>query len=30
MSERELLVIIQEPHDYVSASWYEPGDLVAT
>lgn len=30
LGEREMLVIIQGPHDYVSASWYEPGDLVAT
>ncbi len=25
-----MLVIIQGPHDYVSPSWYEPGDLVPT
>lgn len=30
LGEHEMLVIIQGPHDYVSASWYEPGDLVAT
>lgn len=30
LGEHEVLVIIQGPHDYVSASWYEPGDLVAT
>lgn len=30
LGEREMLVIIQGPHDYVSASWYEPDDLVAT
>lgn len=30
LGEREMLVIIQGPHDYVSASWYAPGDLVAT
>ena len=26
----EVLVIIQGPHDYVSPSWYAPGDLVPT
>ena len=26
----EMLVIIQGPHDYVSPSWYAPGDLVPT
>lgn len=30
LGEHEVLVIIQGPHDYVSASWYAPGDLVAT
>ena len=25
-----MLVIIQGPHDYVSSSWYSPGDLVPT
>lgn len=30
LGEHEILVIIQGPHDYVSPSWYEPGDLVAT
>lgn len=30
LGEHETLVIIQGPHDYVSASWYEPGDLAAT
>lgn len=30
IGEREILVIIQGPHDYVSASWYAPGDLVST
>jgi transcriptional regulator len=25
-----MLVIIQGPHDYVSPSWYAPGDLVPT
>ncbi|MFT4298297.1 MAG: FMN-binding negative transcriptional regulator [Aeromicrobium sp.] len=26
----EMLVIVQGPHDYVSASWYDPGELAAT
>lgn len=30
LGKHEVLVIIQGPHDYVSASWYEPGDLVST
>lgn len=30
LGEGEMLVIIQGPHDYVSASWYAPGDLVPT
>jgi transcriptional regulator len=30
LGQRELLVIIQGPHDYVSPSWYAPGDLVPT
>ena len=30
LGQHEVLVIIAGPHDYVSASWYEPGDLVAT
>lgn len=30
LGEHEVLVIIQGPHDYVSASWYEPGDLIST
>lgn len=30
LGEHEVLVIIQGPHDYVSASWYEPGELVST
>lgn len=30
LGEHEVLVIIQGPHDYVSASWYRPGDLVST
>lgn len=30
LGQHEILVIIQGPHDYVSASWYAPGDLVPT
>lgn len=30
LGQHEVLVIVQGPHDYISASWYEPGDLVAT
>jgi transcriptional regulator len=30
LGQHEILVIIQGPHDYVSPSWYAPGDLVAT
>lgn len=30
LGEHEVLVIIQGPHDYVSPSWYEPGDIVPT
>lgn len=30
LGQHEVLVIIQGPHDYVSASLYEPGDLVST
>lgn len=30
LGQHEVLVIIQGPHDYVSPSWYEPGELVAT
>ncbi|MDJ1372099.1 FMN-binding negative transcriptional regulator [Gulosibacter molinativorax] len=30
VGEHEMLVIIQGPHDYVSASWYDPGQLAAT
>lgn len=26
----EVLVIVQGPHDYVSPSWYEPGDVIPT
>jgi transcriptional regulator len=30
LGSHEILVIIQGPHDYVSPSWYAPGDLVPT
>lgn len=30
LGEHEVLVIIQGPHDYVSSSWYGPGDLIPT
>lgn len=30
LGQHEVLVIVQGPHDYVSPSWYEPGDLVPT
>jgi len=30
LGEHEVLVIVQGPHDYVSSSWYAPGDLVPT
>ncbi|WP_203581944.1 FMN-binding negative transcriptional regulator [Microbacterium hibisci] len=30
LGAREMLVIIQGPHDYISPSWYAPGDLVPT
>lgn len=30
LGRHEVLVIIQGPHDYVSSSWYAPGDLVPT
>lgn len=30
LGEREMLVIIQGPHGYISSSWYEPGDVVPT
>ena len=30
LGAHELLVIVQGPHDYVSSSWYEPGDDVPT
>lgn len=30
LGRHEILVIVQGPHDYISPSWYEPGDLVPT
>jgi len=30
LGQHEILVIIQGPHDYVSPSWYAPGDLIPT
>lgn len=30
LGQHQMLVIIQGPHDYVSSSWYAPGDLVPT
>lgn len=30
VGDHEVLVIIQGPHDYVSSSWYAPGDIVPT
>lgn len=30
LGHHQVLVIIQGPHDYVSSSWYAPGDLVPT
>ncbi|KQR15986.1 FMN-binding negative transcriptional regulator [Cellulomonas sp. Leaf334] len=30
LGQHEVLVIVQGPHDYVSPSWYPPGDLVPT
>ena len=30
LGRHQLLVIVQGPHDYVSPSWYAPGDLVPT
>ena len=30
LGSHELLVVVQGPHDYVSPSWYAPGDLVPT
>lgn len=30
LGQHQVLVIIQGPHDYVSPSWYPPGDLIPT
>ncbi|MGC3993046.1 MAG: FMN-binding negative transcriptional regulator [Propionicimonas sp.] len=30
LGRHEVLVIIQGPHDYISSSWYGPGDIVPT
>ena len=30
LGEHEILVIIQGPHDYISPSWYAPGDIIPT
>src|SRR6476620_4335009 len=30
LGQHEILVIIQGPHDYISPSWYSPGDLIPT
>ncbi|MGO4680551.1 FMN-binding negative transcriptional regulator [Microbacterium sp. 2MCAF23] len=30
LGAHQVLVIVQGPHDYVSPSWYAPGDLVPT
>jgi len=30
IGDREMLVIVQGPHGYVSPSWYAPGDMVPT
>jgi transcriptional regulator len=30
VGEREMLVIVQGPHGYVSPGWYAPGDIVPT
>ena len=30
LGRHQVLVIVQGPHDYVSPSWYGPGDLVPT
>jgi transcriptional regulator len=30
LGRHQMLVIVQGPHDYVSPSWYAPGDLVPT
>jgi transcriptional regulator len=30
LGRHQILVIVQGPHDYISPSWYAPGDLVPT
>lgn len=30
LGQHEVLVIVQGPHEYVSSSWYAPGDVVPT
>ena len=30
LGRHQVLVIVQGPHDYVSPSWYAPGDLIPT
>ena len=30
LGDHEILVIIQGPHDYISPSWYAPGDIIPT
>lgn len=30
LGRHEVLVIIQGPHDYISPSWYAPGDVIPT
>lgn len=30
LGRHEILVIIQGPHDYISSSWYAPGDVIPT
>ena len=30
LGEHEILVIIQGPNDYISSSWYRPGDIIPT
>lgn len=30
LGQHEILVIVQGPHDYISSSWYAPGDVIPT
>ncbi|MCR6712369.1 MAG: FMN-binding negative transcriptional regulator [Demequina sp.] len=30
LGQHEILVIMQGPHDYISPSWYRPGDIIPT